>query len=81
MVSVGLGAALNAAPHPVDSGDRVWLDLDCGELDLSGATDGVERHVPAEATPSWWREFFDDDYVAAWQAAGMVATDEQVAAL
>lgn len=35
-----------------------------------------------EADSEWWRDFFDDDYVTAWTAAGMFdATDEEVAAL
>jgi predicted esterase len=42
---------LPGAPHPVNSGDRVWLDLDRGELDLPGAASVVAPHVPAEAAP------------------------------
>lgn len=47
----GWRVLLPPAPHPINSGDRLWLDLDRGELDLEAATEAVVPHVPARATP------------------------------
>lgn len=47
----GWRVVLPPAPRPINSDDRLWLDLDRGELDLEAATEAVVPHVPARATP------------------------------
>ena len=47
----GWRVVLPPAPHHVNSGDRLWLDLDRGDLDLDAATEAVVSHVPVRATP------------------------------
>lgn len=75
----GWRVVLPAAPHPVNSGDRVWLDLDRGELDLSGAADVVEPHVPAEAAPVVLGGFAQGGAIALHLAlSGRVAADAVV---
>ncbi len=45
----GWRVLLPAAPHMLNSGDRLWLDLERGELDLEAAATAVAPHVPAQA--------------------------------
>jgi predicted esterase len=47
----GWRVLLPSAPHRLNSGDRLWLDLERGELDLEAAVEAVVPHVSARAAP------------------------------